>query len=200
MTEPVIHRDPEAGVTFPIPFPDATVKTAAQVTGLIREDVDSQIPDGARFTSGVYAKEGIPFLLVWTRPDKVPPSQSDVESLGKMMVFDKGQMRGYLKEPLPAKGGLKTLIITQLAKGETIQVGYYYKSQPDASLFKAVADGFTVEPDKRLSPEGLPSGPSSMMILLIGVVAFTVGFGAVMISRRVYLKKSASTSPGHGTA
>lgn len=200
MSEKTLHQDSEAGVTFPVPFSDATVKTSSQVTGLILEDVNSQIPEGAKFTSGVYAKEGVPFLLVWTRADKVPPSQADVDSLESMMTFDRSTLRGYLKEPLPAKGGLKTLILTQIAKGETIQVGYYYKSQPDAALFQTVTQGFTLREDKKLSPEALPSGPSGFVVMAIGLVAFAIGFGAVLISRRVYLKKTAPTSPGHGTA
>ncbi len=200
MTEPTIHQDSEAGVTFPVPFPDATTKTAAQVTGLILEDVNSQIPEGAKFTSGVYAKEGIPYLLVWTRPDKVAPRQADVESLEKMMPFDRATLKGHLREPLPAKGGLKTLILTQIAKGETIQVGYYYKSQPDAALFDTVTQGFTLREDKKLNPEALASGPSGFVVLAIGLVAFAVGFGAVLVSRRVYLKRSARPSPGRGTA
>lgn len=200
MTASSIHNDAEAGVTFPIPFPDATEKTAVQVTGLLRENVNAVIPEDAEFTSGVYAKEGLPFLLVWRRADKVPPSRADVKSLAGMMEFDKDQLRGYLKEPLPAKGGLKTLILTQIAKGETIQVGFYYKSQPDAALFKEVVQGFKLTEDKKLSPEALPAGPDKFVIAMIGLAAFLVGFGAVLISRRVYLKRSSQPSPGRGTA
>jgi hypothetical protein len=200
MDQRPLHTDREAGVTFPIPFEDYTTKTANQVTNLIADDVKGQIPEGAAFTSGVYSGDGVPFVLVWKRADKVPPNRSDVDSLEKMMVFDRAQLRGVMREPLPAKNGLKALILTQIAKGETIQVGYYYKSQPDAALFKTVTEGFTLAEDKRLSPEDLPSGPSTTIFLVLGLIAFAIGCGAVLISRRVFLKRSGYASPGRGNA
>ncbi len=191
MPDFIVHDDAEAGVRFPVPFNQPIEKTAAQVEGLILEEAKATIPEGARFTSGVYSKNGVPYLLVWTRADRVPPSQADLASMEDLFKFDRAALRGVTKDPLPAKSGLKTLLLTQIAKGETIQVGYFYRANADRALFDQVAAGFELTTAKRMNPDELPSGPSNHDFLAIGLIAFAIGFLAVVISRRVYLRRSA---------
>ncbi len=187
------HDDPVAGVRFQVPFADGDVKTAAQVTALVLEKPGTELPEGAQFTSGVYAKGGLPYIVVWTRPDAAPPNRSNLTALAQLSPeeakarfglsdwqFDLDRLSGT--GSAAGSGGLKSRTIIAVARGATVGVGLYYADAKDAALFEPLAGSVELAGEKRLGWTELPRGPAFW--LRAGAAALAAVVAAVSLGRR----------------
>lgn len=179
------HADVEAGVRVRVPWEDAVVKNASQVENLILHDEKTVIPRGHRYTSAVYAPAGLPFFVVWVRPDLTLPTRRDLRTLAKQgqamgltkIRFSPATLRGSGQiEALPGKA-LQARVLFQITKGATVFLGYFFEKPEHAADFEQIRSSFDITPDKRLAWENLPHGGwslSDVLLATVGVLGATL--------------------------
>ena len=189
------HADSDSGVRIRIPWDDAIIKNAAQVENLILHDVDAAIPPGQRYTSAVYAPGGMPFFVVWLRPDAHPPTRADLRRLAsrdaamglRNLRFDPQSLRGSGDiESLPGKA-LRARVLFQITKGATVFLGYFYEQPEQALHFEALAASFELAPSKRLTWAKLAPGAwalTDILLLTGGILAVTLLVTFVLAMQR----------------
>lgn len=168
------HADREAGVRLPLPFEDVERKTSDQVTNLILERPGARIPTNVKYTSGLYAKSGIPFLLIWTRSDPMLPSQDAIDE----QDFDREKLDRIVEgQADPKADGLRSRVLVRQLRGHSVFIGLYYKEPKDGALLDQIRATLEVEPDRALSYDELESsGPSWWLVALVALGAFAGGF------------------------
>jgi hypothetical protein len=188
--------DPVAGVRFTVPFPVYERKTASQVEALVRERPQTQVPEGAVFTSGVYGPQGLPYVIVWTKeaPDPTRDQLATLASASEgrsrfglaSWTFDPETMRGTgmlhaTGNTVLSAGGR---ILVQLVKGGVVGVAYFDAAgnEGDAAAFAALAASLTVAPEKRIGPADLPRGP--LVFWRLGTMALVLAAAAGALALR----------------
>jgi len=193
------HEDGDAGVRFSVPFAPWVARTAAQVEALILHHPEARIPEGVRYTSGAYAEDGLPFVLVWTLADAEPPTRRDLRELADGDEDDKVALTGLEGLRFDAKGlkgtgtrregnGLYSRVVMQVAAGRTIFVGLFDRAgKPEVGdeEFRRMAESVELtDPSARIDVAALPSGTPWVTYVLAGLGVLAMGgAGAAMVGR-----------------
>lgn len=206
-----VHKDSLAGVKFQIPFPSPRIYGAEQMAEMMERAQKSAPPAGVAYTSGVYSKQGVPFIVVWTQQNERPVSReladhfasggadAQLASIGLSdFVFSRDRLRGEGR--LPDRGGLKVKIVLTMLKDHIAYVGFHYKKAEDLALFDKMRA--TLAPSKRqvLRYASLPrekrKSPTSHAweLGLFSAAGGLVGFLAV-----VFYRVMGGRFPGDGT-
>lgn len=176
--------DLEAGVRFPRPFDDGERKTGDQIRALINAKGNVIMPEEMRYTSGLYATTGVPYLLVWVRPEARPPTRAELEDQG----FDVVRLEKIMNQPAnaPGAGALKSRVLIKPLKDRTAFIGLFYELEADLPLFEQVRLGLEVEPKLSLDAGELaPGRPSIWLRVVVGLGAAGLAAAfAWMLQRR----------------
>lgn len=167
------HADQEAGVRLPLPFDDAEKKTGEQVTNLILEQPRARIPEGIKYTSGLYAKAGVPFVLIWTRQEAGQPSRAAIDA----QALDRDQLDRIIEGRADvAAGDLRSRVLVRLVRGQSVFLGLYYTDPKDGALLDQIRATLEVVPERALTYDELPSdGPSPILVTVVAGLAFAGG-------------------------
>ena len=210
------YTDSAAGLQFRVPFKPFVAKTGAQVEALILKDPKLALPDGVRYTSGLYDGDSravppaVPYVLVWTHADAQPPTRAALDDWGRDdaapaarwgLKFDPQAMRGIGGRREGA--GLRSRFLMQVARGSTVFVGLFYAKPEDAALFDVIASSFTLTPGKVLRRDELSDGVSThrsrALTLAATASALLVLALALLLRRgRRRLRSAAAAATGAG--
>lgn len=199
---PKIHRDSQAGVKFQIPFANARVYGSEQMADMMTAARTAPPPSGVTYTSGVYAKQGAPFVVVWTQRNDKPISRELAEhfasgganaQLAKIglqdFVFDRVRLRGEGR--LPDTGGLKVKIILMLLKDHIAYVGFHYRKIEDLVFFEKIRNTLAASKRQALRFESLPQEQAAadskhtIELVLLCLASGLIGFFAVVFYRQM---------------
>lgn len=197
------HEDGRAGIRFPIPFVQFEEKTGQQVTALVLADPRVKIPSGIELTSGVYAAAGLPFIVVWKKAERAPPTQKQLLDLAGAtpllrrflpwarglpddLRFDTASLRGI--GTLRATGGLSGRALLQVTRDGSVFVGLFFKDPADAVLLDSAGAGLAVLPGRSLSfaeltPGGMPV--RTFLLLTLATLGLSgAGMGLTWLRKR----------------
>lgn len=194
------HYDQIAGLRVRLPWASATIKNAQQVQGLIRQRQGDVTAAGRRFTSAVYAPSGTPFFVIWTRPDTQAPTQRQMLDLDAAeartglsnLEFDPASMKGS-GQLLDAVGiGLQARVLFQLAKGETVFLGYFYRRPEDLQAFEVLRESFELNSERRIYWQDLAAAYPAWLNWMIAWVACigVTSIGLYLLTRRRRSRKA----------
>ena len=171
------YADRDAGIRFPRPFADGERKTPDQIRNLILARPGATLPEEPRYTSGLYSREGVPYILIWRRDESRPPTQAEIEQQG----FDVDRQEMILSPKDVSGDNLKSRILVKALRDRTIYIGFYFKEDRDLEIFAALREGLEVEPEMALTFSRLVSGRPSRLVTTAMVLAAGALGGAVML-------------------
>lgn len=207
-----VHEDGKAGVRFPIPFAEADVKTATQVTALVLDSGKVRLPEGVEITSGVYSRAGTPYLVVWTKPEARPPTQKEILDLAAApglgglarrlqpwlkgfpadLRFDRDTLRGA-GSLAKTSGILRSKVLLQVTREASVFIGLFYTDPADAAQLDVVAAGLTVLPGRGIRFAELAPGGLALRTQLAIAGAALAALAGFVLRRR--LSRSKMTQP-----
>lgn len=197
-----IHRDSLAGVKFQIPFASAKVYNAEKMTEMLTSARATPPPPGVTYTSGIYAKQGTPFIVVWTQHNDRAITREFAEhfatgganaQLTKIGLqdfsFDRERLRGEGR--LPDSGGLKIKILLLLLQDHITYIGFHYKKSDDLALFNKLKGTLTASKRQVLRFESLPHEKmgagtwQKVELFLLCAASGLIGFFSVIFYRQM---------------
>ena len=209
--EAAVHKDSLAGVKFEIPFTAPRIYNSEQMAALMQRAQKGEPPQGVAYTSGVYSKQGVPFIVVWTQQNDRPVSReladhfasgganAQLAAIGLHdFSFQRQGLRGEGR--LEERGSLKVKIALILLKDHISYVGFHYKKPGDLVLFNKIRASLAPSKRQALHYGSLPhekrqAGQQPIWeLLLLSAAGGLTGFLSM-----IFYRVMGGRFPGDGT-